>query len=96
MTGFNAEIAASVRSFGGSVAVAAARGVHRRDPVGGSLRILALTTGAPNARRAAEGAIELAHAATAKLEILFVSPPAGASPSRPDDASSPAGMRKPR
>ena len=80
--GFNPEIAASARSFKGPVAVSVARGVHKRDPLGAPLRILALVTGAPNARRAAEVAIELAHASASDLEILFVSSPAGASAHR--------------
>jgi nucleotide-binding universal stress UspA family protein len=77
--GFNPEIATSARSFVGPVAVAVARGVHERDPVGARLKILALVTGAPNARRAAEVAVELAHASASELEFLFVSSPAGAS-----------------
>jgi Kef-type K+ transport system membrane component KefB/nucleotide-binding universal stress UspA family protein len=77
--GFNPEIAASARSFNGPVAVAVARGIHKRDPVRGALKILAPVTGAPNARRAAEVAVELAHASTGELEILFVSPPGGGS-----------------
>ena len=80
--GFNPEIAASARSFKGPVAVSVARGVHKRNSLGARLRILALVTGAPNARRAAEVAIELAHASASDLEILFVSSPAGASANR--------------
>lgn len=80
--GFNPEIAASARSFNGPVGVAVARGVHKRDPAGGLLKILAPVTGAPATRRAAEVAIELAHASAADLEVLFVSSPAGASPHR--------------
>jgi nucleotide-binding universal stress UspA family protein len=80
--GFNPEIAASARSFKGPVAVAVARGVHKRDPAGAPLRILAPVTGAPITRRAAEVAIELAHASASDLEVLFVSSPAGASSHR--------------
>ncbi len=44
--GFNPDILASARSFGGPLAVAIARGAHKRDPVGGSLRLLVPITGA--------------------------------------------------
>ena len=78
--GFNPEIASAARSFEGPVAVAVARGIHKRDPAGGPLKMLALVTGSPNARRAAEVAIELAHGSTDELAILFVSSPEGAAP----------------
>ena len=78
--GFNPEIASAARSFEGPVAVAVARGIHKRDPAGGPLKMLALVTGSPKARRAAEVAIELAHGSTDELAILFVSPPEGAAP----------------
>jgi K+:H+ antiporter len=42
--------------------------------------MLALVTGAPNARRAAEVAIELAHSSRDELAILFVSSPEAATP----------------
>jgi Kef-type K+ transport system membrane component KefB/nucleotide-binding universal stress UspA family protein len=80
--GFNPEIAASARSFKGPVAVAVARGGHKRNPAGAPLKILAPVTGAPTARRAAEVAIELAHASASDLEVLFISSPAGASSDR--------------
>jgi Kef-type K+ transport system membrane component KefB/nucleotide-binding universal stress UspA family protein len=72
--GFNPDIAASARSFGGPLAVAIARGAHKRDPVGGPLRILAPITGTATSRRGAEVAIELARAGRAELTILFLSP----------------------
>ena len=78
--GFNPEIAASARAFGGPVAVAIARGVHKRDPAAGPLKILAPVTGAANARHAAEVAIELARAARADLTI-FACCSTNASPS---------------
>jgi uracil-DNA glycosylase family protein len=70
--GFNPKIAASAHSFDGPVAVVIARGVHKQDP-SATLKILALITGAANARRAAEVAIELARAARAELTILLLS-----------------------
>jgi hypothetical protein len=63
--GFNPAIAAAARSFEGPVAVAVARGVHKRDPAS-PLKILAPVTGQASARRAAELAIELARAARAR------------------------------
>ena len=38
--GFNPDILASARSFGGPLAVAIVRGAHKHDPVGGPLRLL--------------------------------------------------------
>ncbi len=70
--GFNREIAESARSFDGPVAVTIARGVHQSDPTA-PLNILAPVTGAVNARRAAEVAIELARAGRTELTILFLS-----------------------
>ena len=75
--GFNPEIAASARSFDGPLGVVIARGVHKRDPAAGRLKILAPIAGAANDRHAAEVAIELARAARAELTILFVSAAAG-------------------
>jgi len=69
--GFNPEIAASARSFDGPLGVVIARGVHKRDPAAGRLKILAPIAGAANDRHAAEVAIELARAARAELTILF-------------------------
>ena len=70
--GFNPELAKSVSSFHGPIAVTIARGVHEKDPTA-PLKILVPITGAANARRAAELAIELGRASRAELTILFVS-----------------------
>ncbi len=72
--GFNPDILVSARSFGGPLAVAIARGAHKRDPIGGPLRLLVPITGAPTSRRGAEVAIQLARASRAELTILFLSP----------------------
>ena len=76
--GFNPDILASARSFGGPLAAAIARGAHKRDPISGPLRLLAPITGAPTSRRGAEVAIELARASCAELAILFLAPAASA------------------
>ncbi len=77
--GFNPEIATSARSFDGPLSVVVARGPHEREPSSSPLKILAPVTGAPNTRRSAEVAIELARAARAPVTVLFVSLEAGGS-----------------
>jgi Kef-type K+ transport system membrane component KefB/nucleotide-binding universal stress UspA family protein len=72
--GLNPEIAKAARAYEGPLAVAAARGVHSEDPIGGHLKILAPVTGTAISKHAAEVAIELARAAHADLTILYVSP----------------------
>jgi nucleotide-binding universal stress UspA family protein len=70
----NPEIAKAARAYEGPMAVAAARGVHDQDPIGGHLKILAPVTGTAISKHAAEVAVELARAAHADLTILYVSP----------------------
>ncbi len=72
--GFNSEIAKAARAYDGPLAVAVARGVHREDPIGWPLKILAPVTGSPASKRAAEVAVALARAAHAELTILHVAP----------------------
>ena len=74
--GFNPEIATSARSFDGPLSIVIARGSHEREPGSSPLKILAPVTGAPNTRRSAEVAIELARAARVPVTVLFVSPEA--------------------
>ena len=76
--GFNPDISVSAHSFGGPLAVAIARGAHKRDPIGGPLRLLVPITGDPTSRRGAEVAIELARASRAEFTVLFLSPAASA------------------
>jgi Kef-type K+ transport system membrane component KefB/nucleotide-binding universal stress UspA family protein len=72
--GFNPEIAKAARAYEGPLAVAVGRGVHREDPIGRPLKILAPVTGAPASKRAAEVAVALARAAHADLTVLHVAP----------------------
>ncbi len=72
--GFNPEIAKVARAYGGPLAVAIARGVHKDDPAAGRLRILAPVTGTSVSKHGAELAIELARAAHVDLTILCISP----------------------
>ena len=75
--GFNPVIADAARSFEGPVAVAIARGAHKRSPTTASMKILAPVTGSAETRRAAEVAIELARAARAEVTVLLLSPRPG-------------------
>lgn len=81
--GFNPEIAEAARSFDGNLAVAVARGAHKRNPAA-ALKILVPVTGAAHSRHAAEVAIELARASRAELTILFVSSGSKGAGSRRD------------
>jgi nucleotide-binding universal stress UspA family protein len=67
------EIAGIAAAFGGPVAIAVARGPHRRDPaVASHLDILAPITGTGHSRRGAEVAVVLARASLGRVTILHV------------------------
>ncbi len=72
--GFSPVVAEAARGFEGPVAVAIARGAHRRAPAVAPLKLIAPVTGSTETRHAAEAAIELAYAARAELTVLFLSP----------------------
>jgi len=67
------EIAGIAAAFDGPVAIAVARGPHRRDPaVASHLDILAPITGTGHSRRGAEVAVVLARASLGRVTILHV------------------------
>jgi Kef-type K+ transport system membrane component KefB/nucleotide-binding universal stress UspA family protein len=70
--GFSSRISGIAAVFDGSIAVAAARGRHERDPSAASIDLLAPVTGNEPSRRGAEVAVEIAKAARSPLMILSV------------------------
>lgn len=71
---FHEQIAASAAEFAGPFAIVIARGSDRADTIGPALNILVPVTGTATARRAAEMAIALAHAARAPLTAMHFRP----------------------
>jgi nucleotide-binding universal stress UspA family protein len=70
--GFHATLSNLVRNFTGSLAVVVARGAHETDPMAAIKKVLVPVTGNENARRGAEVAITLAHAAHAPAATLSI------------------------
>jgi Kef-type K+ transport system membrane component KefB/nucleotide-binding universal stress UspA family protein len=88
-------VARLAAGFDGPVAIAAARGPHREDPLGSELRILAPVTGIGFSRRGAEVALALARAGRGSVLVLHVAPSVKKRPAwqRRIDAAWTAGSR---
>ena len=71
--GFTPAIAKAARGYDGASAVVVAREVDNVDPIGGVIKIPTPITGTAISRRAAEVGIELARAADAEINALYVS-----------------------
>jgi Kef-type K+ transport system membrane component KefB/nucleotide-binding universal stress UspA family protein len=69
---FHPKIARIAAGFDGPLAIAAARGVHRKDLVGGELHILVPVTGSSRSQRGAEIALVLARASAGSVTALHV------------------------
>jgi Kef-type K+ transport system membrane component KefB/nucleotide-binding universal stress UspA family protein len=69
---FHEQITRSAIGFAGAIAIAIARGEHRRDPIGRPLNILVPVTGTAISRRGAELAMALAHASQGSVTALHV------------------------
>ena len=80
--GFSDLVAGAARGFEQPLAIVAARGVLRADPVGTPLDILVPVTGAEASRRGAEAALRLARAAGAPVTALFVASPTATDATR--------------
>jgi Kef-type K+ transport system membrane component KefB/nucleotide-binding universal stress UspA family protein len=80
--GFAPQVGELVAGFSGWVAIAAARGVHQGDPMGGALDILVPVNGTAASRRAAEVAFALARAGNGSLRALYVAAESDAGPRR--------------
>jgi nucleotide-binding universal stress UspA family protein len=80
--GFAPQVGELVAGFSGWVAIAAARGVHQGDPMGGALDILVPVNGTAASRRAAEVAFALARAGNGSLRALYVAAESDTGPRR--------------
>ena len=77
--GLQPRVAGLLDGFEGVRLVVAARGIHKRQPADGPLRLLVPSTGTESGRRAAEVAFALAQTGQASVTALFVdAPPTGA------------------
>jgi Kef-type K+ transport system membrane component KefB/nucleotide-binding universal stress UspA family protein len=65
-------VARLTAGFDGPLAIADARGTHRKDPIRGALDILVPVTGSARSRRGAEVALELARTGNGQVTALYV------------------------
>ena len=70
--GFHEKLSMLVRHFEGSLAIAVARGAHAKDPSARVSKVLVPVTGNENARRGAEVALTVTHAAHAQAIALSI------------------------
>ncbi|WGR91698.1 cation:proton antiporter [Bradyrhizobium sp. ISRA443] len=71
--GFDKRIDDLTSGFDGPLAIAAAKGVHRKEPTANARRILVPVSGSNVSRRGADVAIALARLGTEPLQVVYVS-----------------------